>query len=330
MLQGGFIPDVILYLVRFRFLLNMCTLPRWYFVWALLADVPETNKLQSYFFKGTELPFRLALFWTSLRATDIIAPILAFGLLRLRGLHGHEGWRWLFLIEGVFTLLVGVWSWFTMVASPTQTKSWWNKKGWFNEREETIMVNRILRDDSSKGDMHNRQAVDLPLLWKSLKDFDLWPLYIIGLTFLIPGGPPDAYLTLTLRNLGFDTFDSNLLSIPTQVAGTFTMLGLTYASEIFNERAYFGIFSQIWLLGNVLALLLLPNNVPVWSKFAVLTVLLSYPSAHAMHVGWCSRNSNTVRTRTVSAALYNMFVQAGGIIHANIYRADDRPHCKFS
>jgi hypothetical protein len=48
-----------------------------------------------------------------------------------------------------------------------------------------------------------------------------------------------------------------------------------------------------------------------------------------MHVGWCSRNSNTVRTRTVSAALYNMFVQCGGIIHANIYRADDRPHCEF-
>ncbi|KAK5655594.1 hypothetical protein OQA88_5525 [Cercophora sp. LCS_1] len=292
--QGGFIPDVILYL--------------------------------SYFFKGTELPFRLALFWTSLRVTDIIAPILAFGLLRLRGLHGYEGWRWLFLIEGIFTLLVGVWSWFTMVASPTQTKSWWNKKGWFNEREEIIMVNRILRDDPSKGDMHNRQAVDFKLLWRSLKDYDLWPLYIIGLTFLIPAGPPDAYLTLTLRNLGFDTFDSNLLSIPTQVIGTVTMLLLTYYSEILNERVYWGIFGQVWLLPTIISLLVLPDTVKPWAKYAVLTVLLSYPSAHAMHVGWCSRNSNTVRTRTVSAALYNMFVQMGGIIHANIYRADDRPH----
>ncbi|KAL2687095.1 hypothetical protein Neosp_004647 [[Neocosmospora] mangrovei] len=161
---------------------------------------------------------------------------------------------------------------------PTQTKSWWNKKGWFDEREEIIMVNRILRDDPSKGDMHNRQAVDFKLLWKSLCDYDLWPMYIIGLTFLIPTGPPDAYLTLTLRNIGFSTFDSNLLTIPTQVLGAITMLVLTYFSEIWNERSLMGVFAQIWVLPTLIALLTLPDTVGSWAKFAVLTVLLSYPS----------------------------------------------------
>lgn len=173
--------------------------------------------------EGTELPFRLALFWTTLKVTDIVAPILAFGLLRLRGLHGQEGWRWLFLIEGLFTLSIGIWSWFMMAPSPTQTRSWYRPKGWFNEHEEKIMVNRVLRDDPSKGDMHNRQAVDLKLLWKSICDYDLWPVYILGLTFGMPASPPDTYLTLTLRSLGFSTFDSNLLSIPTQVIGAITV-----------------------------------------------------------------------------------------------------------
>ncbi|KAI0006271.1 MFS general substrate transporter [Xylariaceae sp. FL0662B] len=293
LLQGGFIPDIVLYL--------------------------------SYFFKGSELPFRLALFWTTLKIVDIIAPILAFGILRLRGHHGREGWRWLFLLEGLFTLSAGIWSWFMMAPSPTQTRSWYRPKGWFNDREEVIMVNRILRDDPSKGDMHNRQAVDFKLLWKSLCDYDLWPIYIIGLTFGIPIGPPDQYLTLTLRSLGFDTFNSNLLTIPTQAFGIITMLILTFLSEVLNERSLLGAFAQVWVLPNIIALAILPSSTPAWVKFAVVTVLLSYPYPHAMQVAWCSRNSNTVRTRTVSAAVYNMFVQLSGIVYSNIYRADDKP-----
>ncbi|KAI1466074.1 MFS general substrate transporter [Daldinia caldariorum] len=293
LLQGGFIPDIVLYL--------------------------------SYFFKGSELPFRLALFWTTLKVVDIVAPILAFGILRLRGHRGQEGWRWLFLIEGLFTLSVGLWSWFMMAPSPTQTKAWYRPKGWFNEREEVIMVNRILRDDPSKGDMHNRQAVDFKRLWKSLCDYDLWPIYIAGLVFGIPVGPPDQYLTLTLRGLGFDTFNSNLLSIPSQVLGIVTMLTLTYLSEMWNERSLMGMFAQIWILPNIIALAVIPSSTSPWVRYVIVTILLSYPYPHAIQVGWCSRNSNTVRARTVSAAAYNMFVQVSGIAYSNIYRADDKP-----
>lgn len=82
------------------------------------------------------------------------------------------------------------------------------------------MVNRILRDDPSKSDMHNREGITLGLMWKAFKDYDMWPIYVLGLTFGIPAGPPDQYLTLTLRRLGFDTFETNLLSIPAQVLTT--------------------------------------------------------------------------------------------------------------
>lgn len=70
-----------------------------------------------------------------------------------------------------------------MPASPCQTKGRGRgKKSWFTEHEEKIMVNRLLRDDPSKGDMNNRQAVNFSGLIKSFLDFDLWPTYFVRRT----------------------------------------------------------------------------------------------------------------------------------------------------
>jgi hypothetical protein len=95
----------------------------------------------------------------------------------------------MFLIEGLITAVVGLASFFLLPAGPSQTKSWWRPKGYFTDREVKIIVNKVVRDDPSKATMHNRQALSPGLLWKSLKDYDLWPMYLIGLTFGIPGVP---------------------------------------------------------------------------------------------------------------------------------------------
>lgn len=74
------------------------------------------------------------------------------------------------------TFAIGVASVFLMPASAVQTKTWFRPKGWFTDREVKIVVNRVLRDDPSKGDMHNRQAITIRRLWQSLSDYDLWPV----------------------------------------------------------------------------------------------------------------------------------------------------------
>ena len=131
-------------------------------------------------FTGKELPVRLSWFWTTLSLVDIFNSLAAFGILRMRGLAGMAGWRWLFLLEGAFTLLIGIFSFYLMVPSAVQTKNWMHPKGWFTDREVKIVVNRILRDDPTKGSMHNRQGLTIKQIIKSFRDVDIFPLIAIG------------------------------------------------------------------------------------------------------------------------------------------------------
>jgi len=61
-LEGGFIPDLVLWL--------------------------------SYFYKSRELSLRLSWFWISSNLTVVFASFLAYGLLHLDGTLGYAGWRW--------------------------------------------------------------------------------------------------------------------------------------------------------------------------------------------------------------------------------------------
>ncbi|KAF2207447.1 hypothetical protein CERZMDRAFT_102345 [Cercospora zeae-maydis SCOH1-5] len=294
LIEGGFIPDVILYL--------------------------------SYFYTGKELPIRLSFFWTAYQSTSIVSAFFAYGILHMRGVNGMAGWRWLFALEGTLTGLIGILSYFYLPPSPTQTASRFRgKDGWFNEHEEKIMVNRILRDDPSKGDMHNREGLSIPMLWKCLKDYHMWPVYLLGLSWMIPTTPITSYLTLQLKSVGFGTFETNLLTIPAYVIFIINLLVLTWLSEKFNERFLIATISQIWALPLLIALEVLPANRSPWVAWILSVLLYAMPYAHAVIVAVTSRNAGTVRTRTVASALYNMMVQTSNIIGNNIYRTPDAP-----
>lgn len=186
----------------------------------------------------------------------------------------------LFLLEGAFTFLIGVASWILLPASISQTAGRGRGKGWFSEREEKILVNRLLRDDPSKGDMHNRQAVGPVRLWKCLKDYDLWPLYMVSIEFLAPcldtklflawlndfypresaselfdiyseangiqylsSKPDDHPVPIHLRRSGESLCYPYSLS---QNKPTIQLLVISWVSERFNERALISSLSNVW------------------------------------------------------------------------------------
>lgn len=293
-LQGGFIADVCLWL--------------------------------SYFYTGPQLPLRMGIFYILNPMTNVWSALLSLGLLEIKTEKFPHGWQWLFIIEGAMTLLIGVIAFFQMPPSVVSTKTWYRPKGWYSDREEKLLVNKILRDDPTKGSMNNHTPVGLLELGKALLDYDLWWIYMVRLMVDIGASPTQNYLTLILRNMGFSTAVTNALTIPYAVGMVIVMLLLCWLSEKWNQRALFLGLQPLWVIVCLLPMIAWDGlYVNQWGSYALLTVLLSHAPSWPISITWCSSNLNLVRNRTVSAAVVNIFSQLGGIISANIYRKDDAP-----
>ena len=285
--EGGFGPSIILYL--------------------------------SYWYTSSELPIRLSFLWAGYQAASVFIAFTSWILLHMSGLYATPGWHWLFGLESALTFALGFMSYLYLPPSPTETASKFRgEDGWFTLHEEKIMVNRILRDDPSKGDMHNREAITSRMFWNSLTDYHLWPTYLLGLTWGLSILPAAKQNTLNLRRIGYSPLMIQLLTAPTHVLWTINLLISTGLSEWLNERILLSSFSQIWVLPMLVALVRLPEDRERMHTYAVLFMLSAQPFVHAILAGLASRNSGSVRTRAVSAALYNMCFRASHIVGLNV------------
>ncbi|KAF7559615.1 hypothetical protein G7046_g4545 [Stylonectria norvegica] len=295
--QGGFIPEMILYL--------------------------------SYFYKSSELAIRLSIFYTAIPLTQTYGSLMAGGILQMRGVQGWAGWQWLFLIEGLICVVVGIAAIFLMPPSITEPARAFRRKDgtnkWWTEEEEKILVNRLLRDDPTKGDMNNRTAVSFKGILKTIVDPDLLPIYILGLFVWIPFQPTANYMSLTLRNLGYSVFESNVLAIPSYILFAINVVIVGWVSERFNERLLVSASSNIWMLPFFIGLIAIKPDASPWVRYALLTGINSLPYTHSILVSLVSRNSKAVGRRAVAAAVYNITYQIGSIVAANIYRDNDKP-----
>ena len=286
--------------------------------------IADSVQYLSYYYTRDQMAVRLTLFWAVVSLSSIISNLMSIGLLLIH-LNGKEGWRWLFLYEGLISLIFGIAAFFFMVPGPTQTKTKLFPNGYFTEKEEKIIANRLVRDDPSKSDMHNRQGVSFKQFLKALSDYDIWPLLLVSLTFLIPQTPPSGYLNIILRQMGFSRNKTIFLNIPIEFTNIITMISISLISELVDERAFICIIPQIWMLIPIAVEYANAESILSWGKYALLFIIIVNPNIQGVLVSWISRVSYSVRTRTVASPMSNIGIQLAGIVGQNIYRADDAP-----
>jgi hypothetical protein len=136
-------------------------------------------------------------------------------------------------------------SFFMMPTSPAKTKASFRPNGILTDHEAKIIVNRTIRDEPTKGNMHNRQPLTLRMIWKSMLDWHMYPIYLIGTLMWIPVTPVTQYLQLSFRQNGFSTIMANILSVPSGVIAIINCVVIAMISELFDNRTFVGMSQMV-------------------------------------------------------------------------------------
>ena len=99
----------------------------------------------------------------------------------------------------------------------------------------------------------------------------------------IPVTPASNYVTLIIESLGFNTFQTNLLTIPAYVLFVIQLIFWTRISEWINNRFIIVLYCQIWILPLLISLEILPGGqATAWARYVLNIMLIGYPYIHAI------------------------------------------------
>lgn len=123
------------------------------------------------------------------------------------GIGGYEGWRWIFLIEGIVSVLAGVCCFFILPDSPALSGKWLAP-------QEARFLELTHAQTRGKKTTTGAKKEDLQTLGKVMTD---WQLYLQGLVFMsntVPNYGLKFTMPQIIRNMGFTATTAQLLTAP--------------------------------------------------------------------------------------------------------------------
>lgn len=111
--------------------------------------IPAGLYCLSLWYKRSETSKRFTIFYFGNLVAQGATSLLAYGILRMEGIAGRHGWQWMFILEGIFTVLCGVLLILFLPKDPSNPYPL-SRISYFTAREREIMVKRVLLDDPSK------------------------------------------------------------------------------------------------------------------------------------------------------------------------------------
>ncbi|CAI6086878.1 hypothetical protein V2G26_009616 [Clonostachys chloroleuca] len=266
------------------------------------------------FYTKREYALRIGYLFVSAAIAGSMGGLLAYGIGQMDGMSGLRGWRWIMIIEGIPTFILGIAVWFWLADDPDSAR-------YLTTQERDLIDARMRRQigyTKSSEQMHKSDV------YKGLKDWKIW-LFCIGQF----GGDVILYgystfLPTIIKGLGnWSNTEAQALTIPCYALGAVSYLVVAYLSDRTQRRAIFAVlFGLICTAGYAILVSNVSGNVKYFGCFLAamgLYVVVGIPLA------WLPSNNPRYGKRTVATGLQLTIGNSAGIPAPFLYRTNEGP-----
>ncbi|KAL9007974.1 MAG: hypothetical protein Q9173_006854 [Seirophora scorigena] len=270
----------------------------------------------------TEAQFRQAMFFSAASVAGAFSGLLAFAIAKMDGIGGLEGWRWIFILEGILTVVVAIIAFFTIYDFPETAK-------FLTEPERAWVVHR-LRYQGSK-DSGQMVAESEHFKWRYVREaFTDWQIYL-GLWMywgiVCPLYGTSLFLPSIIRELGYTSSTAQLLTVPIYITAAILAVAVAWFSDRSGQRSPY-IFSCMCAIGVGFIICIsasahggVPGVVYAGIFIAVCGIYPAFPG----NVTWISNNMAGSYKRSAGMAIHIGVGNLAGAMASNFYRTSDSP-----
>ncbi|KAG1847112.1 MFS general substrate transporter [Suillus tomentosus] len=268
------------------------------------------------------LQYRIGLFFGAATVAGAFSGLLAFGIGYMGGMEGLEAWSWIFLIEGLATIVVAIISFFgecsTLLVDFPETAKF------LTPEERAFVVWRKKYDNSSVGEEKKFAAKHV---WAAFQDWQIWLHIPIYMSIVGPLYGITLFLPTIIKSFGYNTPVSQLLTVPPYIAGTITLLVFAYYSDKLKMRSPFILAGlTMCLIGFSINISTAPDGAKYFGTYII--VMGSYAALPGV-ISWLGNNLSGQYKRGVGMALEMSVGNLSGVVAATIYRSRDSPRFIF-
>ncbi|THX25235.1 MFS general substrate transporter [Aureobasidium pullulans] len=244
------------------------------------AFFPAVHYVLGSWYRGDEINRRGGVFYVGLTLGTLTASLIQSACsANLDGVHGLAGWRWMFIINSIITLplgLVGFWLW---PGTPD------NAKSIFLSKEELALAKERLE---RAGHTHDIKPVSWEMAKKVFLGWKLWILVLWDIFFwnACLNASTAPYL-LWLKSLKrYSRSRLNDLSATAPGLGIFYVLFICFGADLVFGRPWAITIAHSWNLLGVIILLIW--NVPESAKLFAFNTSYSSVAMSSVLYGWAN------------------------------------------